>query len=354
MQFESFSNFEVEQTIDKFFKSERLCQINFILLLNEVYKRRLYMEAGFSSTLQYCVQKFGMTEHSAYKRIQLAKVATKFPVVLEALKERKLSLTTASLIAPKLRENIYREQILQCLGKSKEEVKRIIVSWEPKSDVTESIRHYKVPAITENRAAQENTAQGEILNQFQSSCSSQHTEFTDSSSDTKHKTSEVVPLSSERTCLRFSIDMKIEEKLKRATEVCGVNGLEELLDLALEALLEKKDPRRREERREKKIASSSRKDHRTQKDELVKLSATKHPIPIRVKDRLLRQSGYQCTYVSPDGHRCAERRKLEVEHVRPRAKGGTNTPTNLTILCRAHNLYRGAQQFGWEKMRMTD
>jgi hypothetical protein len=74
-------------------------------------------------------------------------------------------------------------------------------------------------------------------------------------------------------------------------------------------------------------------------------------VPIWLKDRLLRESGYQCTYVSPDGQRCKERQKLEVEHMRPRAKGGTNDPANLTILCRAHNVYRGAQQFGWEKMR---
>jgi hypothetical protein len=85
MQFQNYSNFEITQTICKVFKSERLCQVNFILLLGEVYKRSLYLEDGHSTLTDYCTKRFGLSEYSAYKRIQLSKVATKFPEILEAL-----------------------------------------------------------------------------------------------------------------------------------------------------------------------------------------------------------------------------------------------------------------------------
>jgi 5-methylcytosine-specific restriction endonuclease McrA len=361
MNFDNTSNFEIIQMIDKVFRSERLCQANFILLLSEVYKRSLYLEAGHSTMTDYCTKRFGLSEYSSYKRIQLSKISARFPEILEALKEKKLSLTTASLIAPKLKAETYREQMIQCFGKSKDEVKRIIVGWEPKPDVTESVRHYKRPVAKEDQAAtsKNNTAHRPDCVQPQSFLELQQPGITtDSSSDTKRP--ELIPLSQERTCLRFSVSTMIEEKLSRAKEVCGVRGLEEIFDLALEALLEKKDPQRREERRQKReilrFAQNDGNDNAAQDEQGCHAEPqAKHPntepVPVRLKDSLLRESGYQCTYMSPEGHRCQERQRLEVDHVRPRAKGGTNDPANLRILCREHNRYQGALHFGWEKMR---
>jgi 5-methylcytosine-specific restriction endonuclease McrA len=349
MHFENYSNFEITQAIGKVFRSERLCQVNFILLLGEVYKRSLYLVDGHSTMTDYCTKRFGLSEYSVYKRIQLAKIATKFPEILEALRERKLSLTTASLIAPKLKPETYREQISQCVGKSKDEVKRILVSWEPKPDIRDSVRHYKRPVTGEVQPILiENTAHEPNRNQPQNFLELQQPKITkDYGSDTKRQ--ELIPLSEERTYLRFSVSRETDEKLKRAKDVCGVKGLGEILDLALEALLEKKDPARREERRRKREVLRPAQDDENRHAE----PKAKHPkpVPLRIKDKLLRESGYQCSYVSSEGHRCQAKTKLEVDHVRPRAKGGTNDPENLRILCREHNRYQGALHFGWEKMR---
>src|SRR5690606_12161304 len=124
---------------------------------------------------------------------------------------------------------------------------------------------------------------------------------------------ELIPLSEERTCLRFSVSSQTEEKLRRARDVCGVKGLEEILELALEALLEKKDPARREERRRKRgILRSAQDDESRQDDENRHAEPqAKHPkiprsarndgsapdtLPVsaKLKDKLLRESGYQC------------------------------------------------------------
>ncbi|MGE0174591.1 MAG: HNH endonuclease [Oligoflexales bacterium] len=68
------------------------------------------------------------------------------------------------------------------------------------------------------------------------------------------------------------------------------------------------------------------------------------------EDEVLARSAHQCTYVSPDGKRCQERRRLELEHIRPRGKGGDNTPSNITILCRSHNLYCATLHYGEKKI----
>jgi len=42
---------------------------------------------------------------------------------------------------------------------------------------------------------------------------------------------------------------------------------------------------------------------------------------------------------------------LEIDHVRPYAKGGSSGEENLRVLCRGHNLLAARREFGAEFMR---
>ena len=44
--------------------------------------------------------------------------------------------------------------------------------------------------------------------------------------------------------------------------------------------------------------------------------------------------------------RCTARAGLEIDHVRPYAKGGSSGEENLRVLCRGHNLLSAAREFG--------
>jgi hypothetical protein len=343
---ERMSNFEVSESIEKVFRRERHLQADFILLLNEISTRRLHVQMGYSSLMVYCVKHFHLTEFSAYKRMQIARASRTFPSLIDAIRTKKLSLTTAAMIAPKLKQERSEEQIQKCSGKSKEEVKKIIAGWEPKPDVKESIRHIhhrgEQAACTTSPFPAPGTNSSASLCNFSAFFS--EGEKSDSESRTKE---EVKPLSAERTCLRFSINPKTEEKLKRAQELLGSNRLEDLFDVALEALLERKDPVRRQARREKKAAV---KPKPTEQMPVVTNDSPKTITP-KIKDKVLKQASHQCTYVSSDGQRCDEKRWLELEHIIPRGKGGDNSERNLTILCKAHNLYLAELHFGKEKVR---
>jgi Holliday junction resolvasome RuvABC DNA-binding subunit len=54
----------------------------------------------------------------------------------------------------------------------------------------------------------------------------------------------------------------------------------------------------------------------------------------------------QCSFIGKDGERCSSRELLELDHRTPQARGGTGDPTNVRILCKAHNLYEAEQAFG--------
>jgi hypothetical protein len=63
-------------------------------------------------------------------------------------------------------------------------------------------------------------------------------------------------------------------------------------------------------------------------------------VELPVRHRIFLRDGYQCT--APG---CGARRGLEIHHIVPRSRGGTDDPENLTVLCAAH--HRRVLHAGW-------
>jgi hypothetical protein len=340
---ENMSNHEITQAIDRVFRNERHLQADFILLLNQIAARNLHIHLGYSSLMVYCVENFGLTEYSAYKRMQIARVASTYPALIEAIRAKQMSLAVASMIAPKLKIGTAMDQIRECLGKSKDQVKKIIAGWEPRPDVRESVRHMRPAA----KASSDTASPGAIAPAHAIDATENIMEFFAADvppNPVAMPREEVKPLSAERTSLRFSIDSKTEEKLERAKELLGADRIADIFDLALDTLLDTKDPKRREARRVKKAAQKKCAPVASSPQSA---AATITP---RFKDKVLARTNNQCTYVSPEGKQCRETRWLELEHLKPRGKGGDNSESNVTILCRAHNLYRAQLHYGREKI----
>jgi hypothetical protein len=64
------------------------------------------------------------------------------------------------------------------------------------------------------------------------------------------------------------------------------------------------------------------------------------------------RDGEQCAFVAPDGHRCEERARIEIDHHRvPAGRGGRATTDNLRLLCSAHNALEAERAYGPEYIR---
>jgi len=69
-------------------------------------------------------------------------------------------------------------------------------------------------------------------------------------------------------------------------------------------------------------------------------------IKITTRRELLKKAQNCCEYVDPiSNRRCAGKYQLQIDHILPLALGGSNSPFNLRVLCRTHNLL-SAQQHG--------
>jgi hypothetical protein len=68
-------------------------------------------------------------------------------------------------------------------------------------------------------------------------------------------------------------------------------------------------------------------------------------IPSAVRRDVATRDNLRCAFVSATGRRCDARAHLEFDHVKPYAQGGGKDPTNLRVLCKAHNSYEARRHF---------
>ena len=69
-------------------------------------------------------------------------------------------------------------------------------------------------------------------------------------------------------------------------------------------------------------------------------------IPAQVRRAVWLRDGGRCAFVSARGRRCNERVYLEFHHREPYAIGGEATVANISLRCRAHNVYEAKLAFG--------
>ena len=111
---------------------ERDATATLIAHLAELDARRLYLAAGFSSLFAYCCEVLRLSEPAAYNRIEAARAARRFPVILPMLGEGSLSLATVRLLASNLTAENQQERSRRPLARASDRSKRC---WSDTSEV---------------------------------------------------------------------------------------------------------------------------------------------------------------------------------------------------------------------------
>ena len=93
-------------------------------------------------------------------------------------------------------------------------------------------------------------------------------------------------------------------------------------------------------------AAERRREAATDQPRPCRSEANGRHVPAAVRRAVLARDEHRCTFVSASGHRCEERERLELDHVRPVARGGRTTIANLRLRCRAHNHLKAERAFG--------
>lgn len=108
--------------------------------LAELDTRDVYLRAGYSSLFVYCCDVLALSEHEALNRIEAARAARRFPMILDLLEAGEINLTTVRLLAPHLTALNRRRVLDSARGKKKARVEEIVAVLSPRPDVPASVR----------------------------------------------------------------------------------------------------------------------------------------------------------------------------------------------------------------------
>jgi 5-methylcytosine-specific restriction endonuclease McrA len=152
----------------------------------------------------------------------------------------------------------------------------------------------------------------------------------------------VKPLAPQRFALQCTIDQETHDALRYAQELLGhelpSGDVAQVLKLALQALIPQLEKRR--------FSATTRPRPRPGRR-----SENPRHVPADVQRAVWQRDQGQCTYVSESGHRCQERKLVELDHMQEVARGGEAMVDNLRLRCRAHNQYAAECTFRPEFMR---
>jgi hypothetical protein len=122
-----------------------------LALIGELDARRLYLGEGCSSLFTYCTQVLHLSEHAAYHRIEAARAARRFPLILDLVADGSVTLTTVAMLRPHLTEDNHESLLETARHKSKREVELLIAGLAPRPDAKALIR--RLPTQRELQAA---------------------------------------------------------------------------------------------------------------------------------------------------------------------------------------------------------
>ena len=315
---------------------ERRATALLVAHLGELDTRDIHLRAGYSSLFAYCRDALGLSEHEAYNRIEVARAARRFPVILEWLAAGSVNLTAVRLLAPHLTPENHRSALESARGKKKGEVEEIVARLSPRPDIAASVRKlaasqpasplaegfesagHMAPLPEAGRPAPAPPARL-LLGQA--------------------KSGEVTPLSPDRYKLQVTIGGATLEKLRLAKDMLrhaipsGDDAA--ILDRALTALLT-------DLARSKFAAAEKPRPPR-------KAGPGSRHIPAEVRRTVWVRDLGRCAFLGTNGRRCGERAFVEFHHVRPFAAGGEASVGNIELRCRRHNDYEMRANSFWNE-----
>jgi hypothetical protein len=315
------SNSDLLGRLQQAVRDERRATVEVVSLLMEVDARQLYLAEGCSSLFTYCTRILHLSEDAAYKRIEAARAARRFPELLERLATGSLTLTTARLLAPHLTSENVRDLLNAAEGRSRSEVEHLIATVRPLPDAAALVRRVATP--------------GQAMPLDPSALQLQDPFPEAPAISVPTRPAHVTPLAPERYRIQVTVSGAAYEQLRQVRDLIrhaipnGDLGL--VFERAIAAL--------HAELLKTKAAVVAR--PRPARDAR---SDTRY-IPANVKREVWKRDDGQCAFVGTQG-RCTETGFLEFHHRVPFADGGTTIADNLELRCRAHNAYEAERWFG--------
>ncbi len=217
---------------------ERATTAQLVAHLAVMDERQLHLKAGFKSLFVYCLETLRLSEDAICNRLEVARAARKFPIILDRFADGSVTLTAVRLLAPHLTAENHEALLREATHKRTEQVKELVARISPRPDVASSIRKLPAPRSAMVPAAPAAGA-GPIA------APSEHVAL---QPVPPARPATVAPLAPDRYEFRFTAPAATRDKLRHAQDLLrhalpgGDTG--EIIDRALTVLIESLERRK--------------------------------------------------------------------------------------------------------------
>jgi hypothetical protein len=294
---------------------------------------RLWVLLGLSNLFEYLHRELRLSRGSAHYRKVAAQLVQRFPGMVEPLRSGKLCITVVLELAKVITPENRAEVLPRFLGRSKQEAKAVAVEIRPAEVVPRKEMVTALPLVS--RAPVERVQPVEPVRTVELSANELPKGLSLPICAPPERRASVEPLTSDLRRLHMTVFEQFLEKLEAARKGQGHAqpgaSAEKVLEAALDLLLAAQATRRAE-------VKTPQQNPRP----------TKNPghVPAAVKRAVWARDEGRCQWRLDSGGICGSTMCLEIDHIRPLARGGKSTVTNCRLACRFHNQLAARQVYG--------
>lgn len=384
------SNEALVRRMDELMRVERASMAEFLELLGEVDARRLYRLAASPSLFQWLIDRWGLSEASAYKRIAVARKGRDVPALIEAIRAGRMHLAGAAAIAPHIGGHLGEGLVVEASGKSKREVAMIVarhlaarnVDALPiaRADSVRFVRSGEVrsgePArallgasagqvgrvgdgcvgdgeVADRREALPTGPCVDVVGDLPESREGVHEAGNHGESPSRElvRAGAACPAPAIEARVGVSLSSDVYAMLEELLKSYPGASIADVISKAIKSLHARKYSLAKAER--VVARTQTRGGPVAQESPPATAQSPKsrrETIPSTTRAQVWLRDQGRCTYIGDDGTRCTATHRLELDHVRAVAHGGDNDPSNLRLRCPLHNQLAAIQTFGEQFM----
>jgi hypothetical protein len=351
-------------------RAEQTAAADFLLALADFDRRRGWEPLGHASLFAFLHVDLGLSKGGAYFRMTAARLVLRFPDVIHPLREGKLCITTVVEVAKVLTEENHAEVLPRFFGLSASEARELTAALAPREAppmramVTRPAaegRRLSVPEVPPVPQVVPQPVSPPVPQPVPPPVSPPASPPPHAVQSTEptlthpvrgpERRDGVEPLSADLRRLHLTVSVRLLEKIAAARE--GLSHArpsattEQVLEAALDLLLEKQARTRAQVKKPRRIASPTpAADASGTAAPVHRRTGPREAIPAAVRRAVWYRDGGRCSWPLDAGGCCGSTHRLELDHVVPWARGGDATAANLRLVCHKHNTLAARQAFG--------
>lgn len=302
---QKIKNDELIQKIKYLVKEERRIQVELLLHLKEIERRRLYLELGYGSLFDFVIKELGYSESSGFRRIQAMRLMKSVPEIEQKICDGSFSLTAASQVQTFVKaeeklngpvSKVVVQELVQTLqNKSSREIEKHLLSLKP----VEQLVSEKVRQVTET-----------------------HTEI--------------------KLVIPDQLKQTLDQLKLLLSHISPEMSYQDLFAYLADKAIKQLDPAKKTN-----AVSNSLPAPKVNSVSAKTVVQRSRYIPNYLKTEVWIRDKGCCTFVSDEnGKICGSKFQVQIDHIHPFALGGINEIGNLRLLCAQHNRWYAEKVFG--------